>query len=87
MPSDAEYPIPQTDALKQVNRKSLQELFSLGPEDLDKNDLEQTILAMQDLRERLSVTTEKVRQVRVKKDPTPGRVVGRVVTDPSDLGF
>jgi hypothetical protein len=85
------YPIPQTDALQQVSKLSLQDLFSRDPEELGDGGLEAIVMHMQDLRERL-VNTTNVKQVRVKKEGTaPGRarqtVPARIVNDPSELGF
>jgi len=64
-----EYPIPQSNALRQVDRRSLQELFSIDPEVLG-DSLMDVVAHMQELRDRLA-STETVKQVRVKKDPSP----------------
>ena len=87
--SDDSYPIPQSNALRQVDRRSLQELFSIDPENLGES-LWDVVAHMQELRERLA-STETVRQVRVKKDvspraPTIPKIV-RTVGSSSELGF
>lgn len=79
------YPIPQTNALQQVSRTSMQELFAKDCEKLDKADLEAIVLQMQDLRDRLASTTV-VRNVRVKKDVTP-RAPAQVVESPEEMGY
>ena len=88
--ADQEYPIPQTNALRQVNRYSLQELFSRDPETLGES-LHDVIVHMQELRERLA-STETVRQVRaIKTSPSqPSLSVvrnTRTVTSAAELGF
>jgi len=81
-----EYPIPQSTALRQVDRMSLQELFSLDPETLGES-IHDVVAHMQELRERLA-STETVRQVRVKKDTStvPSRTA-KTVSSAAELGF
>lgn len=82
-----DYPIPQSPALQQVSRQSMQDLFSKDCELLSRQDLETIIAQMQDLRERLAQTAT-VRQVRVSSTKAPGiAAIPRIVSDPSDLGF
>lgn len=83
----ADNPVPRTDALKQVEPQSLQNLFSKNPEQLDRDDIMATVLAMNDLRDRLAATAS-IRNVRVRSAdaPVPARQT-RVVSDLSDLGF
>ena len=64
-----DYPIPQSNALRQVDRLSLQELFSRDPEMLGES-IHDVVAHMQELRERLA-STETVKQVRVSKTSTP----------------
>jgi len=88
MPTNDDYPIPQSTALRQVNRMSLQELFSLDPETLGES-IHDIVAHMQELRERLA-STETVRQVRIKKDTTTGIVPSRTaktVSSAAELGF
>ena len=77
------YPIPQTPALQRVSRHSLQELFSRDPETYSKSDLDEIILQIRDLRDRLATSTGdgKVRQVRVAAPTVQG------VGDPDALGL
>lgn len=78
-----DYPIPQHPALQRVSRHSLQELFSRDPETYTKMDLDEIILQIRDLRDRLATSTGdgKVRQVRVAAPPVQG------VGDPDALGL
>jgi len=87
MSSDNTYPIPQTDALRQADKYSLQELFSRDPEALGTIGLEQIVTHMQDLRDRLAATAT-VRQVRVKKDVSPrAPTLPIIVSSASQMGF
>ena len=80
MPND--YPIPQTGALRQVQRQSLQELFNRNPEQYSKGDMDDIILSLRDLRDRLATTDGgRVRQVRVATPPPKG------AGNPEDLGL
>ena len=90
MPTNDDYPIPQSTALRQVNRMSLQELFSLDPETLGES-IHDIVAHMQELRERLA-STETVRQVRVSKASkasTPSTLPRTVktVSSAAELGF
>jgi hypothetical protein len=77
------YPVPQTPALRQVSRHSLQELFSRDPEAYTRVELDAIIAEMRDLRDRLASTetTKAVRQVRVAAPAPKG------VGDPDALGI
>lgn len=88
MPDAPAGQVPHTDALKQVKPTSLQDLFSKNPEELDREDIMATVLAMNDLRERLAATAT-VRNVRVRAagEPSSPARPTRVVSDLSDLGF
>lgn len=88
MPDPAGGGVPYTDALRQVKPTSLQELFSKNPEELSREDIMATVLAMNDLRERLAATAT-VRNVRVKTagEPSSPARATRIATDLSDLGF
>ena len=85
---NSDYPIPQSNALRQVDRYSLQELFSRDPETLGES-LQDVVTHMQELRERLAAT-ETVRQVRVSKDSTSSPPIPRIVrtiSSAAELGF
>lgn len=88
MPDAPAGAVPHTDALRQVRPTSLQELFSKNPEQLSREDIMATVLAMNDMRERLAATAT-VRNVRVKTagEPSSPARPTRVVSDLSDLGF
>jgi hypothetical protein len=90
MPNNDDYPIPQSNALRQVDRRSLQELFSIDPENLGES-LWDVVAHMQDLRERLAAT-ETVRQVRVQKakgemQQAANRIAIRTVANAAQLGL
>lgn len=88
MPDTPTGAVPHTDALRQVKPTSLQELFSKNPEQLSREDIMATVLAMNEMRERLAATAT-VRNVRVRAagdTSTPARSA-RIVSDLSDLGF
>lgn len=78
----SDYPIPQTPALRQVSKHSLQELFSRDPETYTKFDLDAIILEMRDLRERLAASeTGKPARARAAAPMQKG------VGDPDALGL
>jgi hypothetical protein len=83
-----DYPIPQSNALRQVDRLSLQELFSRDPETLGES-LMDIVTHMQELRDRLAAT-ETVRQVRVRQpSASPSAPIGppKRLTSAAQLGL
>jgi len=77
MPNEQEtYPpatrlLPTSDALKEAQPSSMQELFSRNPEYMTERNIDDIVLHMRDLRVRLEATATPPRHARVKDPNAP----------------
>ena len=77
--------LPTSEALREAEPSSMQELFSRNPEYMTDRNIDAVVLHMRDLRVRLEATATPPRHARVKAVPDPNVPLkprrGKVVMD------